>query len=126
MTAELIVTLSGRVAGALGLGSKGGLAFAYDDAWRGAQSATALSLSMPLVVRAHGDRVVTPWMWGLLPDNPLILQNWACRYGARLDTPFGLLSHVGEDCPGAVQLVAPERVAALVGGEGDNYLDTYW
>ncbi|HEV2361655.1 MAG TPA: HipA domain-containing protein, partial [Acidimicrobiales bacterium] len=44
------------------------------------------------------------------------------RFGVSANSPFGLLSHVGEDCAGAVQFVRPERLAAL-GPGGVEWLD---
>jgi serine/threonine-protein kinase HipA len=47
-------------------------------------------------------------MWGLLPDNERILDEWAKRFQVSARNPFALLAAVGEDCPGAVQLVRPD------------------
>ena len=46
-------------------------------------------------------------MWGLLPDNPLTLDAWGKRYKVSPNNLFGLLAAVGEDCPGAIQLIEP-------------------
>lgn len=46
-------------------------------------------------------------MWGLLPDNAIILDAWGRRYQVSANNPFGLLAAVGEDCPGAIQLIEP-------------------
>jgi serine/threonine-protein kinase HipA len=43
-------------------------------------------------------------MWGLLPDNDITLDRWARRFQVSARSPFALLSAMGEDCPGAVQL----------------------
>jgi serine/threonine-protein kinase HipA len=116
MTDVLTVLLRDRVAGVVTRARGGKLGFDYDDAYRRQEGATPLSLSMPAQVKTHPDRVVTPWMWGLLPDNDAVLARWARRFGVSATSPFGLLaSPVGQDCAGAVRFVAPDAVdAALV------------
>ncbi len=90
--------------------SRNRLRFSYDEAWRGDAKAFPLSLSMPLSAAQHGHSVVSPFLWGLLPDNDGVLRRWGERFSVYPSNPFRLLSHVGEDCAGAVQWVKPERV----------------
>ena len=77
-------------------------------------AAYPLSLSMPLVVAEHEHARVEPWLWGLLPDNEAILALWGQRFHVSPRNAFALLGAVGEDCPGAVQLVRPDRVDDLL------------
>ena len=115
MTDVLTVLLGDRVAGFVTRAASGKLTFAYDDAYRNQDEPTPLSLSMPAQIRTHPDRVVTPWMWGLLPDNDAVLARWARRFGVSPSSPFGLLaSPVGQDCAGAVRFVAPDAVDATL------------
>ena len=63
---------SGRlrpVAGTITRLPGGKLRFDYDEDYRSQPSATPLSVSMPIQVQSHPDRLITPWLWGLLPDN---------------------------------------------------------
>ena len=57
---------------------------------------------------------------GLLPDSETLLQRWASRFHVSARNPVALLSHVGEDCAGAVQFVRSERLAAVLSGESDR------
>ncbi len=118
MTAGLLaVALRGQVIGELEQDKNGRFRLTYDDAWRNAREATPLSVSMPLVVSAHGHEVVEPFLWGLLPDNNAVLERWGRDFQVSPRNPFALLSHVGEDCAGAAQFVRPERIdAALAEG----------
>ncbi|HEV7687210.1 MAG TPA: HipA N-terminal domain-containing protein, partial [Acidimicrobiia bacterium] len=77
MTDTLIVLMGDQVAGTLTRAKGGKLAFVYDDAYRGTGTPTPLSLSMPPQIRAHPDRAIVPWLWGLLPDNDAVLARWA-------------------------------------------------
>ena len=86
------------------------LSFFYDDAWRANALSFPISMSMPMSASDHGHDVVWPFLWGLLPDNDGILKRWGTRFGVSPSNPFRMLTHVGEDCAGAVQLVKPERV----------------
>jgi serine/threonine-protein kinase HipA len=54
--------------------------------------------------------VVTNFLWGLLPDNERTLDAWARRFQVSARNPVALLSHVGEDCAGAVQFVREDRM----------------
>src|SRR3546814_11719827 len=84
-----------------------------------------MSLSMPLAAREHPHRVVDPFLWGLLPDNDAVISRWGRNLQVSTSHPFGLLANVGEDLPGAMQLVRPERVAKREKAKGSvEWLDT--
>jgi serine/threonine-protein kinase HipA len=120
MTDTLLVMLDNAVAGAVSRARGGRLSFDYDEDYRAGSDATALSLSMPLQVASHGDRVVTPWLWGLLPDNEAVLRRWARHFHASASSPFSLLSTpIGEDCAGAVRFVAPTELDRALSRSGE-------
>ena len=103
MTDTLIVILDDLVAGTLQRLNGGRLRFDYSDDYREQPGATPLSLSMPTQVRSHPDHVITPWLWGLLPDNNAVLDRWARQFHVSASSPFALLAtQIGEDCAGAV------------------------
>lgn len=107
MSDSLLVVLDGAVAGRLSRLRGGRLRFDYDDAYRERAAPTPLSLSMPVQVRSHPDRVVTPWLWGLLPDNEAVLARWGREFQVSAGSPFSLLATpIGEDCAGAVRFLA--------------------
>lgn len=115
---ELVVLVGGEIAGTL-TRVRGKHAFEYTETYRSAPGATPLSVSMPKQVRSHSDAVVTPWLWGLLPDNEAVLARWAREFQASATSPFSLLSTpVGHDCPGAIQFAAAEQVERLRGRGG--------
>lgn len=119
MSEPLVVLLDGRIAGRLIRLTSGRLRFEYDAAYRARSDATPLSVSMPTAVPTHPDRVVTPWLWGLLPDNDAVLRRWARQFHASA-SPFSLLATpIGLDCPGAVRFVRPDAVDALLARRGD-------
>jgi serine/threonine-protein kinase HipA len=89
------------------------LSFVYNDAWRTDPNAYPLSLSMPLASAEHGHARIEAFLWGLLPDNDRVLENWGRRFQVSPKNVFRLIAHVGEDCAGAVQFVRPERLEAL-------------
>ena len=101
---ELIVLLGGRQVGVVErTGNR--TQFTYDDVWRNDPKAYPLSLSMPLARAVHSGPEVDAYLWGLLPDNERVLRSWGKRFHVSSGNAFALLSHVGEDCPGAVQFV---------------------
>jgi serine/threonine-protein kinase HipA len=105
---ELLVLLDGREAGVVRQ-ERGRLSFNYAGNWRSAPGAYPLSLSMPLAAAEHPHAAIEPFIWGLLPDNELVLSRWAQKFHVSARNAFSLISHVGEDCAGAVQFLRPER-----------------
>ena len=103
----LNVLLADSPAGVITLRPGGTHKFEYLPSWQQNPRAIPLSYSMPLQQDAHGTRVITDFMWGLLPDNENTLRRWGTRYKISPHSPFALLAAIGEDCPGAVQIVPP-------------------
>ncbi|MBO0803987.1 MAG: type II toxin-antitoxin system HipA family toxin [Nocardiopsaceae bacterium] len=119
MTDSLAVIVGRRIAGSLTRLPGGKLRFDYDDQYAQEPDATPLSLSMPLNQPSHPDQVITPWLWGLLPDDPSVLARWTRHFDLSRAAPYTLLAtQVGLDCPGAVRFVPPERVDQAVSDEG--------
>lgn len=120
MPDKLIVLVGESVAGTLERLSRGRLRFAYEDTYRERASSTPLSLSMPKEVRTHPDSVITPWLWGLLPDNERVLARWARQFHVSAGSPFSFLATpIGEDCAGAVRFVTPENLDAVLARQGE-------
>lgn len=80
----LAVVLGGAVAGTVTRQSNATLRFDYDESYQANPEATPVSLSMPRAVRTHQDgrgrRVVTNFLWGLLPENDAVLERWGRHY----------------------------------------------
>jgi serine/threonine-protein kinase HipA len=118
-----LIALSGKTpVGRVLRNNNGRLKFLYEEAWRAADDAFPLSLSMPLTSLEHSHERIDAFLWGLLPDNPTVLDNWGRQFQVSPRNAFALLSHVGEDCAGAVQFIPPERVAALLAKRADRVL----
>jgi serine/threonine-protein kinase HipA len=115
MTKELIVLLDGKESGRVVRDNRGKLTFTYNEQWREAAGAYPLSLSMPLTLAKHSNAKIDPFLWGLLPDNEIILSNWARKFHVSPRNSFSLIACVGEDCAGAVQFVQPSRLNAILG-----------
>ncbi len=117
---SLHVLMQGVPMGTLRQDAHGNPHFAYTPEWRDAAGAFPLSLCLPLTAATHAPGAVAAVAWGLLPDNDNTLQGWASRFHVSPRNPVALLAHVGEDCAGAVQFVASERVEAVIAGEADG------
>lgn len=115
---DLLVLLSGSIAGTVAQAAGGRLSFSYNPDWQQDELAYPLSLSMPLAQRLHADEVIRPFMEGLLPDNVDILRDWGRRFGASPGNPFSMLTHVGEDVAGAAQFIRPDRLDELTNDTG--------
>lgn len=120
---ELIVLLRDRRVGTVTY-HQGRLAFRYDEEWLQNANAIPLSLSMPLTKIQHGDAVIRPFLWGLLPDNEMTLATWGRRFGVSPRNAFALLAHIGEDLQGAIQIVSPQNIDEIRKREGVTRLST--
>jgi len=115
MSGELVAILDGRETGRVLQDDRGRLSFTYKETWRAAADAYPLSISMPLALAEHGNAKIDPFLWGLLPDNEMVLDQWARKFHVSARNAFALIACVGEDCAGAVQFVRPERLEAILG-----------
>ena len=118
MTNKLVALLDGIEIGRVQRDARGRIKFVYDDEWRKAPDAYPLSLSMPLGAKEHGRAVTEAFLWGLLPDNERVLARWAAKFQVSARNVFALISHVGEDCAGAIQFMTHDRLDVLHGGKG--------
>ena len=107
---ELLACLEGEEMGRVTQDPQGRLQFTYSEKWLEYDSAYPLSLSMPLQRAPYPHRRIDAFLWGLLPDNASILGSWGRRFHVSPRNAFALLSHVGEDCAGAVQFLGPEQL----------------
>jgi serine/threonine-protein kinase HipA len=85
--------------------------FQYKPSWMESAASRPLSLSMPMTAgnSEHRGQVVDNYFDNLLPDNEAIRQRIRTRYATRSTEAFELLTAIGRDCVGAVQLLAPSK-----------------
>ncbi|MGN0065553.1 MAG: type II toxin-antitoxin system HipA family toxin [Nocardioides sp.] len=115
MADSLAVWLEGHRAGVLTRDREGNLAFTYDEGYRTRRGATPLSLSMPKHRAEHRGDVVRFWFDNLLPDDDDVRQRWATDLELPSPSPFNLLSAMGVDCAGAVQVLPIDADPDLLG-----------
>jgi serine/threonine-protein kinase HipA len=106
--AELHVWMNGLHVGVWSTLRTGTPVFRYDEAWVRADEGRALSLSLPFSadLELRGD-AVTNYFDNLLPDSGDIRRRLRSRFHARSAEAFDLLTAIGRDCVGAVQLLPP-------------------
>ncbi|KQR08139.1 MULTISPECIES: type II toxin-antitoxin system HipA family toxin [Xanthomonas] len=117
---RLIALIENQVIGYLAPDPHGHPRFTYTPDWQHSKSAIPLSLNLPLSKEDHRTEAVSAVLWGLLPDNEATLQRWASRFQVSPRNPLALLSHVGEDCAGAVQFVTESRLEDVLSGASDS------
>lgn len=109
--ASLIVWMNGERVGEWGT-VRGGTTpfFRYDEAWAKSDHGRSLSLSIPLTadLEVRGPHVAN-YFDNLLPDNPEIRNRIRSRFGTASSQAFDLLTAIGRDCVGAVQLLPPNE-----------------
>jgi serine/threonine-protein kinase HipA len=106
MRDALNVWMNGELVGVWFSTRSGNPAFAYEESWLRSPAARALSLSLPITAgREIRGPAVENYFDNLLPDNEQIRKRLRSRFKARSTEAFDLLSAIGRDCVGAVQLL---------------------
>jgi len=106
--AELDVWMNGQSVAVWGTLRTGTPVLRYHDAWARSEEGRALSLSLPFTAGLeHRGDAVANYFDNLLPDSSEIRRRFRRRFHARSDDAFDLLSAIGRDCVGAVQLMPP-------------------
>ncbi|WP_434139494.1 type II toxin-antitoxin system HipA family toxin [Photobacterium leiognathi] len=105
----LTVAMNGILVGSLTKASSGAISFQYDPSWLSRPGARAISLSMPLRHDAYHGDIPYNFFDNLLPDNEEIRSRIQSRFQAATKRPFDLLSKIGGDCVGAIQLYSPQN-----------------
>jgi serine/threonine-protein kinase HipA len=116
----LAVLLHGALAGHVYQSANRKLVFQYGSEWSAQAGAFPLSLSMPLTKTEHGHSTTSAFLWGLLPEDPRVIEFWARQHGIARTNVVALLAHVGEDCAGAVQITTPERLPSVLGAPTED------
>ncbi len=105
--AALGVWMNGEFVGVWSTSRNAMPVFKYDTLWTTSASARALSLSLPFVAGQleHRGAAVANYFDNLLPDNADIRKRLATRFRTPSINAFDLLTAIGRDCVGAVQLL---------------------
>ncbi|NTA14097.1 HipA domain-containing protein [Agrobacterium tumefaciens] len=99
---------------------RGGLAFAYDEAYVSQPGAIPLSLSLPLTPEPFEEVVARPFFDNLLQERDGALSDIMAREGVARDDIAGLLFHLGKDCAGALSVLPAGSDPTKVPGDYDK------
>ncbi|MBY6225592.1 type II toxin-antitoxin system HipA family toxin [Ferrimonas balearica] len=115
--AALKVYMNGIRVGTFIKATTGAHHFQYAESWLATPSSRPISLSMPLRQRPYQGDEVYNFFDNLLPDAPEVRQRIVARHHANSTQPFDLLSKIGQESVGALQLVPdsmePEEVKTI-------------
>lgn len=81
----------------------------YEATWLQSPAGRPFSLSLPFTPGnvAHQGEVVANYFDNLLPDSDRIRSRIRSRFGTESTEAFALLTAIGRDCVGAIQLLPP-------------------
>ncbi|WP_161606041.1 type II toxin-antitoxin system HipA family toxin [Microlunatus speluncae] len=117
MTTRLAVLLSGQRIGTLTQTHR--IEFRYHDEYLSLSHPTPLSLAMPVQAEPYLRDRTLPWLDGLLPDRIEVRRRWAQQFGVSDRNPVALMTHMGRDCPGAVQLCPESELEDVSADRGE-------
>lgn len=83
--------------------------FSYAPEWLGSEHARPISLSMPLGSSRYKGEVVTNYFDNLLPDTHSARECIHQQFHTASAGVFDLLSEIGRDCAGAIQLLPEDQ-----------------
>ncbi|MGF6919022.1 type II toxin-antitoxin system HipA family toxin [Paraburkholderia sp. 40] len=91
--------------------TRSGERLSYADEWIDDPQGRPLSLSLPFTPgnQAYRGQIVADYFDNLLPDSEPIRRRIAARYRTGSAAPFALLTALGRDCVGALQLLSPDE-----------------
>lgn len=115
---QVAFALYGRRAGHIERAA-GRLSLAYDAAYLEDDTATPLSLSMPLSPERYPHRPVEAYLRGLLPDRADVRERWASHFAVRDRDTLGLIAAIGLDCAGGVIFAPDDKLEAMLARHGD-------
>lgn len=107
--ASLFIYMNGYEVGEYIQRRSGAQEFIYSDSWlEQGGAAIPLSLSLPLTDKLHKGNSVYNYFDNLLPDSMEIRNRIQTNFGAKTNQAFDLLSYIGRDCVGAIQLMSEQ------------------
>ncbi|WP_233857814.1 type II toxin-antitoxin system HipA family toxin [Paraburkholderia sp. HD33-4] len=91
--------------------TRSGERLTYVDEWTNDPQGRPLSLSLPFTPgnQPYRGQIVADYFDNLLPDSEPIRRRIAARYRTGSAAPFALLTALGRDCVGALQLLQPDE-----------------
>ena len=109
MSTELNLWMNGELVAVWSRTRTGGHRLTYEESWLRSPRRRSLSLSLPIGPSRQIDgAAVSNYFENLLPDNDKIRRRLRMRFHTRTTEAFELLTAIGRDCVGAVQLLPPK------------------
>ena len=105
----LNVAMNGLLVGEWRKLTSGATEFQYAEKWLESVRSRPISLSLPLSHKIYRGDSVYNFFDNLLPDNEQIRSRIQQRFQTSTKSPFDLLSAIGQDCIGAIQLYQGEN-----------------
>jgi serine/threonine-protein kinase HipA len=108
---HLVVWMNGERVGVWAQPRAGSPSFQYDADWVASPAARVLSLSLPFTPSnaPHRGETVTYFFDNLLPDSNGIRARLQSRFATDSTEAFELLTAIGRDCVGAIQLLPEDE-----------------
>ena len=104
-TRSLHVLMNGESVGTWIVLPSGQHEFVYADTWIAAPTSRPISISMPVRKGKYSGDIVRGYFDNLLPNSDEIRLRLRDKFATKSTEPFDLLTEIGRDCVGAIQLL---------------------
>ena len=107
----LALWANGQHVGVWSIPTRSDMELQYSPEWIASAQGRALSLSLPMPLKGNvalRGHVVAHYFENLLPDSEPIRKRLASRFKTKSTSAFDLLTAIGRDCVGALQLLPPD------------------
>src|SRR5262249_42596369 len=102
---NLFVYMNGQHVGMLTRITSQNYLFTYEASWLEEKNARPISISMPLTEIPYKEEKVYNFFNNLFPDSEIIRNRIQARFKTSTNLFFDLLSQIGRECAGALQLL---------------------
>ncbi|MDC7250357.1 MAG: HipA domain-containing protein [Sphaerochaetaceae bacterium] len=122
MVKKLYVAMNNIIVGEWEKKNSGEETFQYLSSWLNYSHARSLSLSMPMRKDKYTNDIVENFFSNLLPEKKEILEALQRKFQIKKSDSFSLLSKIGKDCIGAIQIAEDPSFLQINNGINGNTL----
>jgi len=104
MVKKLFIAMNNQLVGIWSQNINNSESFQYMDSWIESKYSRPISLSMPVIREPYKGEVVKHFFSNLIPERADVIEFIQRKYSIKKKDTFSILSKIGKDCIGAIQI----------------------